>query len=270
MNKNPVTEAGIIRLTMEIVRSFCKHQPDVTTMPMADDFMFIGANDFQWCEGLAEFNRITKNEYEKPPITLSDEEFHLLFHERNVWVIYGRYKVSTVLEDGSVIYAHVRATYVWRKINGELKLAHVHGSNAQDIPLNQMTAPDGPLTEDSHFFKYLKHLDYLNANTDKISFCDRSGPHRYLFPAEVLYIKAAGRNSIVVTKTGTFQATGILASHEARLPAYFRRIQKSYVVNTCYIESIYRYKALLSDGQELPVGKDWYMGLKRYMMGNQS
>lgn len=267
MNKNPVTQARIIRMTIDTIRGFYSRNPDMNTAPMADNFMWIGANDFQWCESLKEFLRVTKKEYEEPPVMLSDEEFHLLFHERNVWVVYGRYKISTVLEDGSAIYAHVRGTYVWRRLNGELKLLHVHGSHAQDIPLNQIAPPKEPLTEDSPYFDYLKHMNSLNSNTDKISFRDRDGRHRYLFPAEILYIKADGQHSIVVTKTGDFQATGILASHEAKLPPFFRRIQKSYIVNTHYIDSIYRYKAILQDGQELPIGKDWYMGLKKSMKG---
>ena len=267
MNKNPVTEAKIIQMTLENVRSFYSRNFDLNTCPMTDNFMWIGSNDFQWCESLEEFERVTKKEYEEPPVMLSDEEYHLLFHERNVWVVYGRYKASTVLEDGSVIYAHVRGTYVWRRMNGEMKLVHVHGSHAQDIPLNQNTPPEEPLTADSAFFDYLKKLDSLDTKIDKISFRDRDGRHRYLLPDEILYVKAEGQRSRVYVRDGEFQVTGILASHEGKLPGYFRRIQKSYVVNTHYIESIYRYRAVLRDGQEVPIGKEWYMGLKMWMRG---
>ena len=111
-------------------------EPEVTTAPMADNFMWIGSNDFQWCEGLENFRRTMEKEYEEPPVLISDEEYHLLFHDRNVWVVCGRYRITSVMEDGTALHAHVRGTYVWRMINGELKLAHVHGSHAQDIPLN--------------------------------------------------------------------------------------------------------------------------------------
>lgn len=264
MSKQIVSEAEIIQMTLENVRSFYDRKKGDTTAPMTDNFMWIGSNDFQWCEGLDEFYRVTEKEYEEPPVLLSDEEYHLLLHERNIWVVYGRYKATAVLEDGSVIYAHVRGTYVWQRINGKLKLAHVHGSHAQDIPLNQL-APSQKLTEHSSFFDYMKRMDTRNMDADKIEFRDRDGKHHFLFADEILYLKAAGQYTTVFTKADTILASGLLAEHLDHLPAQFKRIQKSYAVNTQYVDTIFRYKAVLKDGQTIPIGKDWYMDLKRFL-----
>ena len=161
MRRAGITEAEIIQLTLENVRSFYHRNPEVTTAPMADNFMWIGSNDFQWCEGLENFRRTMEKEYEEPPVLISDEEYHLLFHDRNVWVVCGRYRITSVMEDGTAIHAHVRGTYVWRMINGELKLAHVHGSHAQDIPLNRIVTMPEPLTADMDYFDYLKRMDSI-------------------------------------------------------------------------------------------------------------
>lgn len=263
MSKQIISEAEIVQMTLENVRSFYSRRKDVTTAPMTDNFMWIGSNDFQWCEGLDEFHQVTKNEYEEPPVMLSDEEYHLLLHERNIWVVYGRYKATAVLEDGSVIHAHVRGTYVWQRIDGEIKLAHVHGSHAQDIPLNQIAPPQ--LTADSKFFEYMKRMDTMNADVDKVAFRDREGKHHFLIPDDILFLKASGQWTIVNTKTDCFTVYGILAEQESNLPAQFKRIQKSYTVNTRHIHTIYRYKAVLEDGRELPIGRNWYMELKQFL-----
>lgn len=268
MGKPLVTEAEIIQMTLENVRSFYNRNPALTTMPMTDDFVWIGSNDFQWCEGLEEFNKVTKKEYEEPPVMLTDEEYHLLFHERNVWIVYGRYKVTATLEDGSIIHAHVRGTYVWRRTNGEIKLAHVHGSHAQDIPLNQLLPPPEPLTVDSSYFEYMKHLDALKADSEKLAFRDCEKNHHYLFPYEVLYLKAALQRTVIHTKDGCFQIPGILTENEKKLPETFRRIHKSYIVNTMFIDHICRYQVFLKDGQILPVSRGQYMGLKRYLQSD--
>lgn len=264
MSKSIISEEEIIQMTLENVRSFYSRNKDVTTAPMTDGFMWIGSNDFQWCEGLDEFYRVTKNEYEEPPVFLSDEEYHLLLHERNIWIVYGRYKATAILEDGSVIHAHVRGTYVWQRVDGQIKLAHVHGSHAQDIPLNQITSSQH-LTMDSNFFDYMKRMDALNADTDKIAFRDREGKHRFLFPDEIIFLKAAGQYTTVNTRTDSFLVSGLLAEHESNLPVQFQRIQKSYLVNTRYINTIFRYQAVLKDGQVLPIGRDRYMELKRFL-----
>ena len=65
MRRAGITEAEIIQLTLENVRSFYHRNPEVTTAPMADNFMWIGSNDFQWCEGLENFRRTMEKEYEE-------------------------------------------------------------------------------------------------------------------------------------------------------------------------------------------------------------
>ena len=268
MANQMVSEAEIIQMTLENVRSFYRREKGVTTAPMTDNFMWIGSNDFQWCEGLDEFVHVTANEYKEPAVLLSDEEYHLLFHERNVWVVYGRYKATAVAEDGTILHAHVRGTYVWRRVGGVMKLAHVHGSHAQDIPLGQL-APPVQFTANSSFLDCMKLMDREMANANKLSFRDRDGKHHFLFPDEILFLKAANQSTTISTGANSILASGLLAEHESHLPPQFQRIQKSYIVNTQYIDTIYRYKAVLKDGQELPIGKIWYMDLKRFLQNNR-
>ena len=145
-----------------------------------------------------------------------------------------------------------------------IKLTHVHGSHAQDIPLGQL-APPVQFTADSSFLNCMKLMSTETANANKLSFCDRDGKHCFLFPNEILFLKAANQSTTINTGTNSFLASGLLTEHESHLPPQFQRIQKSYIVNTQYIDTIYRYKAILKDGQELPIRKIWYMDLKRFL-----
>lgn len=265
MGRPTISDTEIIQMTLENVRCFYSHSQDSAVMPMADNFMWIGFNDIHWCENLEEFHRITEEAYGGPPALLSDEEFHVLFHDRNVWVLYGRYKITTVLEDKAVTHAHARGTYVWRKIDGELKLIHVHTSHAQDVPLNQLAPQPGPLTLDSNYFEYVQKMDPVRNNTEKLSFRDREKHYHYLLPSEIVYLQASGQWTIVHTESGSFQTFGLLAEYEKITPEIFRRIHKSYIVNSMYIDTICRYTATLRDGREFPIGKERYMELKRYL-----
>jgi len=226
--------------------------------------IFNGVRDWK------SFAELQKKEYEEPPVMLTDEEYHLLFHERNVWIVYGRYKATATLEDGSIIHAHVRGTYVWRRVNREIKLAHVHGSHAQDIPLNQIMPPPNPLTVDTRYFEYIKQLDILKADSEKMEFRDIEKKYHYLFPYEVLYLQAALQKTVVYTKDDSFQISGILTENEKKLPKTFRRIHKSYIVNTMFIDHICRYQVFLKNGKKLPISRAQYMGLKRYFQPNHN
>lgn len=261
MGRPTVTEDEIIQMTLKNVRSFYNRNRSAAMAAMAEDFMWIGSNDLHWSEGLEEYIQAAGKESEGPPVLLSDEEYHLLFHERNVWVLFGRYQITTMQEDGSVSHAHVRGTYIWRRINGELKLSHIHLSHAQDIPLNQQLSTPAPRL-DTDYLEYMKRMDVSKNDVEKLVFRDREKHYRYLLPSEILYLQAALQWTVVYTQSGSFQTWGILAEHEKKMPAMFQRIHKSYLVNTIYIDHIRRYQATLKNGQELPIGKERYMTLK--------
>lgn len=264
MPRTIIKEETIIQRTQEVVHGFYDRDKTKTIDRMSEDFMFIGANDFQWCESLEEFERITEKEFAEPAVVVSDEEYHVLFHERGVWVVYGRYKVMAALEEDNVLYAHVRCTYVWRLVKGELKLMHVHGSNAQDIPLSQHTSAE-PFSENSDFFDHMKQLAMMNTDVKRIAFRDRDKNYRYILPSDILYLKAAGQCTIVYTKKENFEVWGLLAEFAKKLPEMFYRIHKSYVVNSIHIDSIQRYSAKLKQGEQLPISKERYMDLKRFL-----
>lgn len=263
MGRPIVTEDQIIQMTLKNVRSFYNRNRAAVTAPMAENFMWIGSKDLQWSEGLKEYKQAAEKEFEGPPVLLSDEEYHLLFHDRNVWILFGRYQITTMQEDGSVSHAHVRGTYVWRRINGELRLNHIHSSHAQDIPLNQQLAPPDPQMLDTDYLEYMKRMDLSKNDVEKLVFRDREKNYRYLLPSEILYLKAALQWTVVYTQSGSFETWGILAEHEKKMPAMFQRIHKSYLVNTIYIDHIRRYQATLKNGRELPIGKERYMSLKQ-------
>ena len=196
MRKNLYRENEIIEQTRQVIQSFYGRKTESTIAPMSEDFMWIGSNDFQWCEGIDEFIQVTKKEYQEEPVLLSDEEYHLLFHERNVWVVYGRYKVTATLKDLSRIRLHIRVTFIWRMIKGNLRLAHVHGSASQDIPLEPFLQTESTFTEESDFFDFMEKLASAERNLQKLTIRDCEKNHRCLFPSEILYLKAAGRHCI--------------------------------------------------------------------------
>ncbi len=252
----------VIQKTQRVLHSFYHRAPETTSSYMAEEFVWIGANDFQWCQSREEFIQTTRKEYEEPDVMIYDEEYYPLFHERNSWIIYGRFKICCPLEDGSSIYAHVRVTFVWKKIGDELKLLHVHGSNAQDIPIHSSAPPEVTLTKDSSYFQQLSRMEYFGSYTQKLSFHDTDGKHHFLLPAEILYLESSGQQTVVHTVTETFPCFGLLKKYEEELGDPFMRVQKAYLVNLSQIRTIFRYKAVLFNGEELPIGRNWYTELK--------
>ena len=60
-------------MTTEVIHNYHNRHLEATIAPMAQDFIWIGSNDYQWCESLEEFCRLTKTVYAEPPMLVSDE-----------------------------------------------------------------------------------------------------------------------------------------------------------------------------------------------------
>ena len=260
------TNHDIIEKTRQFIHSFYNRQMDRVTDEMSEDFLWIGSYDFQWTKGKEEFRKITYSESQEAPVRLSQEEYHVLSQERSIWIVYGRYTADALLPDGTLLHAKVRGTFIWKQWDNQLKIIHVHGSNAQDVPLalneDSWKSYDGKIG----FFHYLKSIDPLSVTREKLQFRDRMNSYHFLLPSEILYLKADRQWCTVFTKDLSFEVRGGISHYQELLPDHFIRIHKSYLVNKSHIVTVHRYGASLRDGTELPIGKERYRMINDILM----
>lgn len=86
---------------------------------------------------------------------------------------------------------------------------------------------------------------------------------RRVYACDVVYVEVADRTLALHLKNGAVTASGSLTALQERLPAEtFFRCHKSYLVNLDFVESVYRYRALVRGGAAIPVGKSRYLALR--------
>ena len=86
----------------------------------------------------------------------------------------------------------------------------------------------------------------------------------FLEIAQIVYAETDGHGCVVHTTSRSYEVNQLLGELEKKLADFgFFRIHKSYLVNKAYIREICRYTAVLSNGIQLPIGKKWYMDLKK-------
>lgn len=74
---------------------------------------------------------------------------------------------------------------------------------------------------------------------------------------EIMYFQSLAHKIMIHTKTETKEFYGKLGEIENRIPGYFIRIHKSYLVNTHFIKSYRPDKVILLNGEELAISRSY-------------
>lgn len=268
MRRTPFSKDEILKITSQTIQSFYKRDITHHIHHIHPSFVWIGAFDFQFAKSKAEFLEISQSEQEAEPFHIYDEAYELLTRDRDTIVVYGSLKLWAQPDQGSMIRLHTRLTVIWKFLQDAWYITHIHGSNAQDIPMQpERTLGENPA--DTAFFKYLSQMHQANM-PEKISFRDVDGKYQIFSPNEISHLQAAGGQTVLFAKGQPFQIAGNLALHEKKLTDGFHRVHKSYIVNGVYVKSLCRYTITLKDGTALPVGKSRYMALQETFKGTNN
>ncbi|MFI3327300.1 MAG: LytTR family DNA-binding domain-containing protein, partial [Clostridia bacterium] len=197
------------------------------------------------------------------PFLMMNEEFSLIYKSTTCYIVCAKFNLATKTEHDTIINTHTRLTIAWKYIGDELKLAHVHGSNAQDIPLIS-TNKNEKNAQNTDFMEYLSSIDEHNYSK-KLSFRDVSGAYMYFLENEILYLKADLQNTYLHTKNKTIRIPGVLSETSKNLPENFYRIHKSFVVNANFVKSLKRYIVTLIGDEELPISKDKFIAFREFI-----
>ncbi len=261
MRRHSFTTTQLINYTDEILHGFYNRDIEPYLHYLSDDFVWIGAFDFQFSTTKQDFLSIVQSELNAIPFQMKDEQYELIARDRDTFILCCRFTLSSILPDASSLQMHTRLTIIWKYIDGALKIIHIHGSNAQDISLT-IAAPQPALKKnDEDFIAYIKHSTTQTSSLKKL-FRQPSGAHCILPEKDILYLQADGQNTKIYTINDCILVSGILQVHQKALSDNFFRIHKSYLVHISAITTFYRYRVTLCNKIELPIGKERYLDLK--------
>ncbi|RHR32858.1 LytTR family transcriptional regulator [Clostridium sp. AF19-22AC] len=233
-----------------------------------EDFVWIGDYNVQYTKGIQEFLKQVESECALSAIEISHEEYSILIHERHIWITYGRFTASASMPDSSLLAVKMHFTFVWNQHKDFLKLIHAHATHAADATfLSSAFEAAHANTPQALFFDRMHIEELTEGDLTKIRIKDLDGNVRFLFPAEILYIKSNDKLCTIYTESGAFVARTSLKNMEH---PQFLHIHRSYLANLRYIQSIRRYKATLTDGTQLPIGKERYVEIQIQLTGERN
>ncbi len=262
MRRKSISQTQIIEMTRETLHGFYGRTVDHLVHLLSDDFVWIGAFDFQFTHGKQHFIDTVQAELNSIVFNISSEHYELVVRNRDIYIVCCKLKLTSAVDSGTNLQMHTRLSVVWKYIGDELKLVHIHGSNAQDIPLTVEHKVSTPKSTEDDFIKYIISSS-KKTTTKKIMFRKTTGEYCVISEGDILYLQADGQTTIVHTKGSPVKVSGVLLSHQQALSDIFFRCHKSYLINTVYITAFRRYQVALCDKIDLPIGKERYLTLKQ-------
>lgn len=251
--------ANMLDLSKNVIHLFLSKQMDQFLSYLDDDFVWIGDYDALFTRGKGNFTETITGEAELPPVTISEEEYTVLSKASWMWVTYGRCLVTSEIS-GTVLSTKFHFTFVWKTSGDEPKLLEAMACHTMD----SMQPPEEKVTQSAVFketIHYQRAMARAVADEKQLRFnsSDEKG-FIYLYPSEILYIKACDHTVILHTAERDFSVTSSLSD---LLIDPFIQIQRSYLINPAYVRKFYQGRVLLVDGTVLPVGRKLYSELRR-------
>lgn len=262
MKYHKYTEKELLVKSQDMVHAYFNRDMDTFIDTLDDDFVWIGSYDFHYTRGKDEFIKASKQESEEVSAQISDEEYSLLCHERNIWIVYGRFTAYAWKDEETLLYTRQRLTLVWRQKEDDLKLIHINCTMARDIPLETDPARiDEKLKENIRWYDYIRQFEEVKEQEERIMLKDVTGGIHYLYPVEILSIHIENRLSTIHTGNDSIVVRRNLNQLLDDIPQLLQ-VHKNWLINPAHVRQIQRYTVTLSQDMQIPIGKSRYNEVK--------
>lgn len=217
----------ITDMTHSIIRSYHGGMSSLIPEQLHSDIVWIDNLTGQCRYG---YYSVTSSLFQTPrPLHchISFGHSHLMNLSMDTCVVSCEYRVHDNNEPGQAYCS----SFIWKASEEKMKLIYVHMS-----PSSSPSAPAGILSI------YGRHAEVYR-----------------ICPEDILYIEASNVYSRICCRSSHIMASQSISSIEKRLPPFFMRTHRSFIVNKQYVRRIYRYGMELSNGAQLPVPEKRYM-----------
>lgn len=263
MNK---TEDEVVRLTAECLTRYWKRDSTFIFSHCAPKIVWISARQDEYLLTRDEVREnLETNCAVIPSCHLQHAEFQVAASCSELYVITGKYLVTTDPEEKFFLSAQQRCTFVWENTGNGLQISHIHISN----PIGELKIAEDEAFPDtmgkmaSHYMKE----EILRLTSDrKLSVCDVNGSLIFLQLSDVMFISALGKETVVRTLTDCIFAKNSIKELAQQTQDCFVMTHRSYLVNPQYITAIRRYAITMRDGTELPVPRKKYDEIRRQIL----
>lgn len=215
------------------------------------DFAWIGPErDEHSFEPGAYRDYLTRFMADMGKVTISEEEYRIVSAGERVCSVAGRF-IAISQPDGDQILAQwYRFTFVWRFVEGQPRLAHLHLSVPRE---GEAQWEHFPMRADSDTYRYMKSLAKLGSSRHNVSLYDTEGTVHWVHPSQVIYLEAQRKRTVVHCMTRDIVVPSVIKDAVEMIGPKIVRIHRSYAVNRDHVVELKAGRLLLDNGVSIAI-----------------
>lgn len=250
---------GLPETTRKFMEDHYAQDRDSVARLFAPNIMWIGAMEWQYTHTAEEILAALAPE-DGIEREIVSAEYEAVYADDRCCTVVGRLFVRTKESSGMLLAAHQRVTFQYAMFDGTPKIVHIHASNSWDAP-----EPDEifPFRAGKETYRYVQDILRRKGEApSRISLHDVRGNRYYIQVDEIMFIEAQKPHCILYCVNGRIEANIQISALAQKLPAFFLRSHRSYIINVNYVIGLRRYTVHLCEGHALPIPEKRYMEIK--------
>lgn len=257
-----------IKLSEEVMIRHFEGDSEFAISLLHKNCIWIGSCASEFYQGKETITKVLRScSGTLPEIKLTSFEYMCASHDTHECVITGRHVGQTVKESGEIYRDMQRVTFVWKKIEGEFQILHMHVSNPMNNLKEDEIFPHNLGTYTKEYFNMMVISDIKKIG--QITVKDQLNRHHIIKIKDITYCEAFDMNCIIHLENNDIFARTPLLEIESMICGknenMFKRVHKSYLVNKYKVKSLERYTIALQEDVELPVSKERYSEIRQWL-----
>ncbi len=242
-----------VALSQRMIEEWFEGNPSLVLSLIDDNILWIGSTASQFYQGKEEVLKALERANDSViPCVVSEQEWCVPDKGRDYCVCVGRY-ICTL--DTSTMYMQEpqRVTFVWKLVQGSLKITHIHLSNTMRVVKDD---EEFPVSASRRNYAYVqKKLSYrnriLHIMTVEYEYC-------LISLERVVYVEAAKDNIIVHAGDRTYRIHDNIGKFVEKNCPDFIFVHRSYAINPDWIKSVTTREVILANEEKIGISRQRY------------
>ena len=251
-----------IELSQRMLEEWFDGDPSLVLSLIDDNILWIGSTASQFYQGKEEvLKALEKANDSVIPCIVSEQEWSVPDKGRDYCVCVGRY-ICTLDTPTMYMQEPQRVTFVWKLVQGSLKITHIHLSNTMRVVKDD---EEFPVEASRRNYAYVQKK--LSDRNRILHIMTTEYEYSLVSLDRVIYVEASKDNIMVHTVDKDYRIHENIGKFIEKNCHDFIFVHRSYAVNPDWIKSVTTHEVILVNGEKISISRQRYKDVCEKLRG---